>query len=83
MEAVLAMAITTISSLSESFISVAPASQEETIEREAVKSVVIPKEEALKVDDYSHSESGARGDIVAVGNELSNGNGSEDLESGA
>lgn len=61
------MAITIISSLAESFITVAPASQEETIEREAVKSVVIPKEEALKVDD--HSDSGARMDVVAAGNE--------------
>ncbi|KAE9411546.1 mRNA 3'-end-processing protein YSH1 [Gymnopus androsaceus JB14] len=43
-EAVLAMAITTISSLSESFISVAPASQEETIEREAVEDELLIKD---------------------------------------
>lgn len=57
-EAVLAMAITTISPLSEAFVTVAPTSHEEaTTERETVKSVVIPKEEALKAEeDISNGE---------------------------
>ncbi|GAW00503.1 endoribonuclease ysh1 [Lentinula edodes] len=57
-EAVLAMAITTISPLSEAFITVAPTSHEEaTTERETVKSVVIPKEEALRAEeDISNGE---------------------------
>ncbi|KAJ4483454.1 beta-lactamase-like protein [Lentinula aciculospora] len=69
-EAVLAMAITTISSLSESFITVAPTSHEEApAERETVKSVVIPKEEALKIEDdnlsgESHREAIEKGGDV-------------------
>ncbi|KIK67458.1 hypothetical protein GYMLUDRAFT_37588 [Collybiopsis luxurians FD-317 M1] len=81
-EAVLAMAITTISSLSESYITVAPTSHDETpIERETVKSVVIRKEEALKEDDDDASHltmnSGASGDVVA--NEVNRMN-AEDIE---
>ncbi len=60
------MSITTISSLSESFISVAPTSHEEVAtEKEVVHAVVIPKEEALRVEESKGEvKVGARGDAV-------------------
>ncbi|KAF5348747.1 hypothetical protein D9758_006830 [Tetrapyrgos nigripes] len=51
-EAVLNMAVTTSSSLSESFISVVPASQDDTnLEREPVDSKIVPKENTLQADE--------------------------------
>ncbi|KAK7472525.1 endoribonuclease ysh1 [Stygiomarasmius scandens] len=65
-EAVLNMAVATSSSLSESFISVVPASVDDTsLEKETVDSMVIPKEDAMDRNGDGNAEVGV-GDSTAM-----------------
>uniref|UniRef100_A0A0W0FGU9 Pre-mRNA 3'-end-processing endonuclease polyadenylation factor C-term domain-containing protein n=1 Tax=Moniliophthora roreri TaxID=221103 RepID=A0A0W0FGU9_MONRR len=72
LEVVVNLAVTTVTSLSQAFRIVAPASHEEAnLEQEPAKAVVIPKEEALRLEEISQSKpsDGSQGDEGASSNE--------------